>query len=568
MSRLRKQTGWSLPTIVTLAMITGPVVVGLAGTLLPAFGYLPALGGTALSLAPFRAALSEPGIFTSLALSLGTGLSATALSLGLVAFFTAGWFDTPAFAKVTRFLSPLLSVPHAAAAIGLGFLIAPSGMIVRFLSPWATGFDRPPDWLIIHDPFGITMTLGLIAKEVPFLLLMTLAALPQTDARRSLRVAMTLGYGRTAGFFKTVLPQIYPQIRLPILAVLAYSTSVVDVAEILGPTTPAPLAPRVIDWMVDPEPALRFQASAGAALQLLLSASAILVWLFAELFFSCLIKRSWISGQRNSRDLRIRITAFGLIGILISAMLGALGVLILWSFTRSWWFPSAFPSAISLKYWGRLFQSGGGLVAETLVIAIPVAALSLVLVIWHLESGTRRREAPSTLFRSLLFLPLLIPQISLLFGLQILFLVTGWDGTFFAVGLAHLIFVLPYVFLALSDPWRHLDPRYAKVAASLGASNTSVFRSIRLPLLLRPLMVALAIGFAVSIGQYLPTLMIGAGRIATVTTESVALASGGNRSITATYAMMQLLLPLAGFTLAALIPAIAFRNRQAMRPDR
>ena len=84
-------------------------------------------------------------------------------------------------------------------------------------------------------------------------------------------------------------------------------------------------------------------------------------------------------------------------------------------------------------------------------------------------------------------------------------------------------------------------------------------------MLLKPILVAAGVGFAVSIGQYLPTLLIGAGRLPTITTEAVALASGGDRRIIGIYAFLQLLLPLLGFVLAALIPALLFRNRRDMK---
>lgn len=554
--------------MVVAVLLAGPVLLGLAGTLLPASGYLPALGGTTVSLTPFRALLAEPGLATSVALSLGTGLAATTVSLLFVVLFTASWLETPAFRGMTRLLSPLLSVPHAAAAIGLAFLVSPSGMIMRLISPWATGLDRPPDVLIVHDPLGLTMTVGLVAKEVPFLFLMTLAALPQSDARRHMRIAANLGYGRISGFAKAVLPQVYRQIRLPVLAVLAYSTSVVDVAEILGPTTPAPLAPRIIDWMADPDPASRFKAAAGAVLQLSVTGFAILLWLCGEALVAGLAGKRYGDGRRYRRDTVGRWLSLGLVGLLVSAMIGALCVLLLWSVSRGWWFPDALPKALTTTHWSNLMQTGGHLVTDTLLIALPVAALSVALVIWLLEGRTRSGRSGSPAISKLVFLPMVIPQISFLFGLQIIFLLMNIDATYVAVALAHLVFVLPYVFLALADPWRHLDPRFAKVAASLGSNPNRVLWTIRLPLLLRPILISAAIGFAVSIGQYLPTLMIGAGRIATVTTESVALASGGNRSIIAVYAMAQLLLPLAGFMLAALVPAVVFRHRLALSPER
>ncbi len=105
----------------------------------------------------------------------------------------------------------------------------------------------------------------------------------------------------------------------------------------------------------------------------------------------------------------------------------------------------------------------------------------------------------------------------------------------------------------------------AVAGAALGASPARVFWRLRLPMLLRPVLVAAAVGMAVSIGQYLPTLLIGGGRIVTLTTEAVALSSGGNRRIIGTYAVLQLILPALGFGLALAVPALVFRHRRGMR---
>jgi putative thiamine transport system permease protein len=66
-----------------------------------------------------------------------------------------------------------------------------------------------------------------------------------------------------------------------------------------------------------------------------------------------------------------------------------------------------------------------------------------------------------------------------------------------------------------------------------------------------PLAWSFAVGFAVSVAQYLPTLYVGAGRFATVTTEAVTLAAGGQRSLMAAFAWLQWLLPVAIFAAAA-----------------
>jgi putative thiamine transport system permease protein len=161
-----------------------------------------------------------------------------------------------------------------------------------------------------------------------------------------------------------------------------------------------------------------------------------------------------------------------------------------------------------------------------------------------------------------------VPQVAFLFGLQVLGIFVGFDGNASGVAFAHLLFVLPYVFLSLADPWEALDPRYIAVAASLGASPRRIFWRVRLPLLLAPVLTAAAVGFAVSIGLYLPTLLIGAGRVTTLTTEAVALASGGDRRLIGVFGLMQLAAPFAGFALALAIPALAWRNRRGLRVRR
>src|SRR6056297_3761184 len=92
--------------LLTLAAMLGPVLAGLLGTLAPALGYMPALGGHGLTFAAFDALAAWPGLPRAVALSLGVGFAATAISLGLVVLICAGWAGTRTFAMVERLLSP------------------------------------------------------------------------------------------------------------------------------------------------------------------------------------------------------------------------------------------------------------------------------------------------------------------------------------------------------------------------------------------------------------------------------------------------------------------------------
>lgn len=549
----------------TLAILLGPLAFGLAGTALPALGYLPELGGERFTTAHFSALGEVPGIMRSAALSILVGLVTTLVSLGAVAAFVASDLGTPGFARMRRMISPLLSVPHAAAAFGLAFLIAPSGMLMRLVSPWLTGVDRPPDLLIVNDPVALSMMAGLIVKEIPFLFLVTLAALPQTRHVETMRLGRSLGYGRIASFTILLWPPLYRQIRLAVFAVVAYASSVVDVALILGPHLPPTLPVRLIDWMNDPDLETRFLASAGAVLQLGVTLTALVAWIGLERLGALMVCSSRQAGRRWRRDMALRAAARGVMIASAAVVFSGIAVLALWSVSGLWQFPDALPASFSLRSWMQALPRMSGPLGTTLAVAglSTLIALTLTILCLEREYETGRGRGGSALL--LIYLPLIVPQISFMFGLQVLSIWLGVDASFSALVLAHLVFVLPYVFLSLSDPWRAHDRRHDLIAAGLGMSRARTLIRIRLPMLTRAILTAAAVGFSVSVGQYLPTVLIGAGRLTTVTTEAVALAAGGNRRVIGVYAFMQTLLPFLAFSIATGLPGLLFRNRRGLR---
>lgn len=549
----------------TLAILLGPLVFGLAGTALPALGYLPELGGEQFTTAHFSALAEVPGILRSAVISILIGLVTTLVSLGAVAAFVASDLGTAGFSRMRRMISPLLSVPHAAAAFGLAFLIAPSGMLMRLVSPWLTGLDRPPDLLIVNDPMALSMMAGLIVKEIPFLFLVTLAALPQTRHVETMRLGRSLGYGRIASFTILLWPPLYRQIRLAVFAVVAYASSVVDVALILGPHLPPTLPVRLIDWMNDPDLETRFLASAGAVLQLGVTLTALVAWIGLERIGALLVRSSRQAGRRWRRDMALRAAARSVMMASAVIVFGGITVLALWSVSGLWQFPDALPASFSLRSWMQAMPRMSGPLATTLAVAglSTLIALALTILCLEREYETGRGRGGGALL--LIYLPLIVPQISFMFGLQVLSIWLGVDASFPALVLAHLVFVLPYVFLSLSDPWRAHDRRHDLIAAGLGMSRTRTLIRIRLPMLTRAILTAAAVGFSVSVGQYLPTVLIGAGRLTTVTTEAVALAAGGNRRVIGVYAFMQTLLPFLAFSIATGLPGLLFRNRRGLR---
>ena len=546
-----------------LAGVILPILAGLWETGTAAFGVLPAIGAETPSLDPWRRLVTLPGFTTSLALTVWTGFTSTIIALLLAAGFAAVMYERLGLRGGARFLAPFLAVPHAALAIGLAFLIAPSGWIARIISPWATGWEVPPDIGTVNDPLGLALILGLLIKEVPFFLLVVLAALSQLPVRRHMATGRSLGYARGVVWMKVIVPQLYPLIRLPIYVVLSFALSVVDMAIILGPSNPPVLAVAVTRWFLAADSTLILPASAAALLQTAVVALGIFLWWAAELLISrlgCL----WI--RRGGRGLSAEpglTMAGGVTFVLMALGAAAIVALLIWSLAWRWSFPNTLPETWSLNAWMRT-GSWGMALRNTVVIGIATTTLATVLAIAWLEGEDRAHLPRAGWAEALIYLPLLVPQIAFLYGLNVTFLRLGLSGRVTAVIWAQALFVFPYVMIALSDSWRSLDPRLLRAAAALGAGPSRRLFAVKLPILLRPLFTAMAIGFAVSVAQYLPTLFMGAGRIATLTTESVTLSSGSDRRVTGVYAVLQASLPALAYLVALSIPAFLHRHRAGL----
>jgi putative thiamine transport system permease protein len=546
----------------TLVVFLAPIVAGLVGTILPAFGFLPALGGDSLSLDPWRRLFETPGFAAALTLTLTTGWSATLVSMLVAIGMAAALHHRPVARRLGAWIAPALAMPHSALAIGMAFLILPSGWLARALSPWLTGWSRPPDFSTVGHESGWPIVLALALKEVPYLMLMTLCALNQIPASAQLRAARALGYGPSQAWLAVVLPQVLAQIRLPAMAVLAFSLSVVDVAMILGPGNPPTLAVLVVRWLGDPDPRLLFPAAAAATLLLALVIVSLAAWRAVEAVAQATLGRWATRGARQPAIGHAADIAAGAGITLLALTAASMLSLALWSVATRWRWSDAWPEGFTSATWMRQADSLAGPAATTLALGLAATLIALALVLACLEREAQGREGKPSRSLALLYLPLLVPQVAFLFGLQILLVRFGIDGSFGAVLWTHLVFAIPYLFLSLADPWRSYDDRYSRSALSLGASRWRVFWRIKLPILLPPVLIAAAVAFAVSAGLYLPTLLAGAGRIATLTTEAVTLSSGADRRVIGTWAMLQAAFPLAAYGAAVAWPALFRRLRR------
>ncbi len=521
-----------------LALVVVPLLWSLWGAVLA--------GIDAAAWAALRRDTQAPH---ALAMSLWTGVASSTLAVGTAAWVLSRSVGQPVWPRMVRWLGPMLAVPHAAFAIGLVFLVAPSGWLLRVLSPWATGFAAPPPWLTTQDPWGLGLIAVLAFKEVPFLLWTAMAHLQRPDVaqrlQRELQLAHTLGYSPGAAWWRVGWPQLWPRLATPMLAVLAYSLTVVDVALVIGPTSPPTLAVLAWQWLIDASPATNAKGAAaawllGAALCLCASAA----WLATRL---PLWRARWVRGAPRATVLSATAPT-GLVLWLMAGVYGAVLVALLVGSVFGYWpFPALLPHSWTLDAWQSVWGSRRTLLT-TVWLGLASALAALVWVVAWLEFAPPRWNTP---LRALLMVPLVLPAVLWVVGLHRLALDWGVDAHGLGVWLAHTLAALPYVWMALAGAYTGFDVRLHQIAASLGHGRWVFLTRIKWPLLRAALGASFAVGFAVSVAQYLPTLYVGAGRFATVTTEAVNLAAGAQRSLTAAYAWLQWLLPVLVFGVAA-----------------
>ncbi len=215
--------------------------------------------------------------------------------------------------------------------------------------------------------------------------------------------------------------------------------------------------------------------------------------------------------------------------------------LVVWSFSRSWYFPNLVPTAYSWRAWSYIFDPTSRVwpaLVNSFVIATAVTLFSILIGLPAGRALGLHQFRGKTLVEFLILMPTIVPVLAAAFGIHVMFIRYGLSDSLLGVVLVHLIPVTPYVVLILSSIFANYNIEYEEQARSLGARPWQLFLYITLPAIFPGLVVGSLFAFIISWSQYLLTLLIGGGQVPTLPVMLFAFATSGDYALTAALSLV------------------------------
>jgi putative spermidine/putrescine transport system permease protein len=193
-------------------------------------------------------------------------------------------------------------------------------------------------------------------------------------------------------------------------------------------------------------------------------------------------------------------------------------VLITLSIARNWIYPHLLPKSFTAEAWSYIFQPGNNIVSSiftSLIIAFTVALLSTVGGFFTSRLIAYHRLKTKLLF--LAYLPFILSPVIFAVCLKYFFIKLGLSGTTAGVILAQLIIAFPYSTILLVSFWNTRIQQFQSLVQTLGGTDRYAFSKVIYPIAIPMLLVCFFQCFLISWFEYGLTLVIGFGKVQTLT---------------------------------------------------
>lgn len=176
------------------------------------------------------------------------------------------------------------------------------------------------------------------------------------------------------------------------------------------------------------------------------------------------------------------------------------------------------PPGWGLVQYSNLFGSDYWLssIRESLVIAVPAAALATFIGVPAVLALERSRMPGRSLVKILSVAPLVLPGVAYAVALYTLYVDLHLVGSRFGLILANVMLALPFVILIVGAGLRRIPADLELVAMSLGASRGRATFGITLRLLAPSIGAAVVLAFVVAFDEAVLVNFVGGGQIITL----------------------------------------------------
>lgn len=167
------------------------------------------------------------------------------------------------------------------------------------------------------------------------------------------------------------------------------------------------------------------------------------------------------------------------------------------------------PQGFSLSWYADIFIDTGwrNALFASLTLAILSAALAVAIALplsWFLW----RRIAPwANVFQLLGIAPFTLPPVITALGLLTFWATTGFYGQPWTAVISHAIFFVTLPLVTLSLGFTAIDRSLVEAAATMGADDRTIFRTVVLPLITPYLVSGYAFAFVLSLNEYIVAYM-------------------------------------------------------------
>ncbi|MFA5523094.1 MAG: ABC transporter permease subunit [Tissierellales bacterium] len=227
--------------------------------------------------------------------------------------------------------------------------------------------------------------------------------------------------------------------------------------------------------------------------------------------------------------------------LVLFAILTPMIILLLLAFASRWPWPSLLPDTYSLRAIKEVLAPHTKVVStlfSSIILSLSVAILSAIVGTMTARALVLYEFKGKGFIDFLGLAPNIVPGAIFAMGIHVVFIKISLADTVLGVIIVHLMYTLPYSINIMRDLTKSIGDQMEMQAYVLGASPLKAFMYITLPLLTPGIMASVSMAYITSFSQYFITLLIGGGKVKTISLLMVPFITKGDRNIGSAYALV------------------------------